>query len=278
MIDNLKQIAEGRRDKAGPLYLRNLLKEELQNYVLNFVYNDKEFKKLIFTGGTCLRKVYNLPRLSEDLDFDYRDEFDISAFAERVREYFVSTWQEKKVTTKISGNGRTVYIKFPILEELGLGRPGEVLFVRCDFSQDTVGDAGLETNSISTRDLTFFVRNYDLPTLFSNKIRAFLTRDWFRGRKQDISFKARDVFDLVWFLERARREEGELQPDWPRLTKTLKKSREQIIEEIIDKTQLIDERQIQQDLAAFIESNQSVEAFSQAFKEIITRGFTALKE
>ncbi len=40
-------------------------------YILNFIYNDSQYKNLIFTGGTCLRKIYGLSRLSEDLDFDY---------------------------------------------------------------------------------------------------------------------------------------------------------------------------------------------------------------
>lgn len=53
------------------LYQRNLIKDKLQNYILYFVYNSKDFQDLVFTGGTCLRKIYNLPRLSENLNFDY---------------------------------------------------------------------------------------------------------------------------------------------------------------------------------------------------------------
>lgn len=278
MLDNLKQIVEANREIIKPLYLRNLLKEEIQNYILNFVYNDKDYKELIFTGGTCLRKIYNLPRLSEDLDFDYLDDFDINNFAKQVQKYFVSTLQYKKATTRISGTQKTVFIKLPLLEELGLGRRGEVLFVRCDFYYETIGEVGIETNSLSTRDMTFFVRNYDLSTLFANKIMAFLQRDFFRGKEQAIAFKARDVFDLVWFLERSQKSAVEFMPNWLRLSKALDKGRNKIIDEVVEKTQSIDEKQISQDLNAFIESDQSVEAFSQAFKEIITRGFRAFEK
>ena len=38
------------------LYQRNVIKERLQDEILNFVYNNRDYNGLIFTGGTCLRK------------------------------------------------------------------------------------------------------------------------------------------------------------------------------------------------------------------------------
>jgi hypothetical protein len=35
-------------------YLVNCIKEYLQFYVLEFIYNDPVYKELIFTGGTAL--------------------------------------------------------------------------------------------------------------------------------------------------------------------------------------------------------------------------------
>lgn len=274
--DTLQQVVEASRGTTKPLYLRNLLKEELQNYLLNFVYNSREYRDLIFTGGTCLRKIYGLPRLSEDLDFDYTDTFDIEVFAEEVKHHFTSVWQYKEITTKISGPRNTVFIKLPILKGLGLTARDEVLFVRCDFSQETAGEFRLETSSLSTADFTFFVRHYDLTTLFANKIAAFLTRDFFRGSEQTIPFKARDVFDLVWFLEKSKKSDSTFEPHWPRLLKLLAgKSRQEIVHEVIKKIDTIEEQEIKNDLNPFIESTQSVEAFSRSFKEIVRKGFTA---
>jgi predicted nucleotidyltransferase component of viral defense system len=273
LIDNLKQIVEGNKGTIKPLYLRNLLKEEVQNYILNFVYNNKEYKKLIFTGGTCLRKLYGLPRLSEDLDFDFIGTFDIGVFADSVKKYFWENLQYKQMETKISGNENTVYIKLPILKSLGF-RNEEILFVRCDFSEELLGGYKLETSSISTRDFTFFVRNYDLETLFANKIRAFLNRDFFRGSGQDTPFKARDVFDLVWFLERSKKSSMNFVPNWQRLEAAFSdKSRDEILEMAIEKVMKINENDIKNDLESFIESSQSVDVFSQSFKEIIKNGF-----
>lgn len=278
MIDNLKIIAQANRGVTRPLYVRNLLKEELQNYLLSFIYNSKEYRELIFTGGTCLRKLYGLPRLSEDLDFDYRGAFDVERFARQVAKYFAAELQYKQASAKISGNQRTVFVKFPLLEELGLGRRGEVLFVRCDFSRERLSTAGVETSSVSTREMTFFVRNYDLATLFANKVIAFLRRDFFQGKEQTVAFKARDVFDLVWFLERARKGGGQFEPNWQRLAEALNAGRNEIIDEVVKKTRDIDPKQIRRDLEPFIESESGAEAFSQAFKEVITRGFEELKE
>lgn len=95
------------------LYQRNLKKEKLQDYILNFVYNNRKFKRLIFTGGTCLRKIYGLNRLSEDLDFDYTDDFNINDFSKEIEKYLISKEKFTNVELKIANNQKTVFIKFP---------------------------------------------------------------------------------------------------------------------------------------------------------------------
>jgi len=51
-------------------FKRVLLKEALQAYVLEYLYNHPAYRRLNFYGGTCLHVVYGLNRLSEDLDLD----------------------------------------------------------------------------------------------------------------------------------------------------------------------------------------------------------------
>lgn len=58
----LKQIAE--RNKINPYYQE---KDYLQNIFLHAIAGETE---MIFKGGTCLKICYNLPRFSEDLDFN----------------------------------------------------------------------------------------------------------------------------------------------------------------------------------------------------------------
>lgn len=261
------------------LFIRSALKEALQDCVLNFVYNNHKYKTLIFTGGTCLRKIYGLPRLSEDLDFDVvglparEHTFTIESFATDVKNYFVKELQYKNITVKISGSGQTVFLKFPVLEELGLVKhsgDSPILFVRCDFSKETIGIVTTEVNSVSTAEFSFFALSYDLPTLFANKIMAFLTRDFFKGNKQTIPFKGRDLFDLVWFLEKSKKTDWKLKPNWDRLTKGLKTgSRNRIADQVVEKIESIDKKDVYTDLLPFIESAQTLENFSDNFVLLI---------
>src|SRR3989338_2269727 len=49
---------------------RNVLKEELQHYVLNFIYHHSEYGQWVMYGGSALRICHNLDRMSVDLDFE----------------------------------------------------------------------------------------------------------------------------------------------------------------------------------------------------------------
>lgn len=104
---------------------RNVKKEQLQDVILQYVCNTSTYNKLIFTGGTCLRKVYGLNRLSEDVDFDIPKDlnFDIHVFAKDIKKYLLSLREYTSIETKIPGSNQTVFIKFP-----------DNIFVRCDFT------------------------------------------------------------------------------------------------------------------------------------------------
>ena len=141
IVKTLENILESQKETRSP-FVRTVLKEAIQDYILNFVYNHKKYKKLIFTGGTCLQKVYGLPRLSEDLDFDAREEISIEALAADLADYFIRDLQYGRIETKISTNLQTIFIKFPgLLDELGLvqnNSDATMLFVRCDLAGVTM--------------------------------------------------------------------------------------------------------------------------------------------
>ncbi len=273
ILPKLKSVLSQYQTGNNSLFIRNVLKEALQDYVLNFVYNDPNYKTLIFTGGTCLRKVYGLPRLSEDLDFDFTGKFNIQDFAAKVNAYFTRELQYKDIAAKISGGGQTVFLKFPVLKELGVAKnPGDslILFIRCDFSPETIGVFSTEVNSLSTTEFSFFALSYDLPTLFANKIMAFLQRDFFKGKEQAIPFKGRDLFDLVWFLEKSKKSDWKLKPNGDRLVKGLKSGNPSAIAGlIVEKTESINKKDVYADLLPFIESTQTLENFSDNFVPLI---------
>ncbi len=67
-----KIVVEERKKGTQDFLIKNVIKEYLQFPVLNFIYNNKKYKNLIFTGGSCLRICFDLPRVSEYLDFDLK--------------------------------------------------------------------------------------------------------------------------------------------------------------------------------------------------------------
>lgn len=280
ILDELKRLlTETKPTGAAGTAVR--IKDRLQDYILNFVYNHRKYKQLIFTGGTCLRKVYGLPRLSEDVDFDFTDEFEIDEFADEAVGYFVKNLQYKAVEAKIAKNRKTVFLKFPaLLTELGLVKNSgdrKQLFVRCDLAAETTGFYTTEAQAISTSELTFFVKSYDLPTLFANKIIAFLERDFFRGKTQKTAFKGRDVFDLVWLFERRQKSGLELAPKWDRVVSALAIDKpEDAVRMLVDKVGRIDPADVRRDLEPFVESGNTAAAVGRNFKQVIESGARSL--
>lgn len=258
----------------NPLYTRNLIKEELQNYILHFVFTDSRFNKLIFTGGTCLRKVYGINRLSEDLDFDSESTFDIESFAKATQKYFQSVIQYPDMHYSISGNKQTIYCKFPILKKLNYYARGtpEDIFVRCDFSKDNVGRGTFDKNNITAGSYQFFVTSYDLSTLFANKIAAFLERVFFKGKMQKIPFKGRDVYDVFWLTQLSGKSGFGMKPNFPRLKALLAgRSIPQIRDELCEKVARIDPKFLYDDLLPLLESKAMLDGFIESYREYLLK-------
>ena len=206
IIDSLKKIVDQNRE-VDPLYLRNLLKENLQYYVLNFVYGSKWGENLLFKGGSCLRMFFDLPRLSEDLDLDFinKDSFVLANFLLDLEKYFSRTLQYKNLQTKLSGKENIIYLKFPLLDKLGLAESGEktkILFLRVDLAWAVGKKYKTEISLKSTYDFSFLVRRYSLEDLFAGKIAAILQRTSKEKGGVKPRTKGRDYFDLAWFLEK----------------------------------------------------------------------------
>lgn len=266
----------------NPLFLRTRLKEVLQDEVLAFVYNHPQYRNYLFTGGTCLRKLYGLPRLSEDLDFDVPGQPDVVSFVADLREYVSKALQYRHMTTKVSGNGTSVTLVFPILQQLGLVHSSADtpnLLLRCDIAAEPTGIYGTQVSPVSTAKTMFFVRVYDLPTLFASKLAAFLGRDYTRGSSRAQPLKGRDVFDLMWFLQKAQQQEWKLQPLWPRVLALLgADSAVNVVRSAADKAASLDAQQVAADLRPFIETEQGLEAFSTNMHEVLPAQLKALEE
>ena len=208
IVEELKLVFDKNKDKNS-LYLRNLLKEQLQYYVLNFIYNSFYADKFLFKGGTCLRFCFDLPRLSEDLDFDVYDfsSFNLDHFIKNIKEYFVSKLKYQDFEVKVSGINRLIYLKFPILKKIGFPlekeKPTEnILFLRIDLSEVLGSNFKEEISLKSTANFSFLIKRYSLSDIFSGKIAAILTREAFEGKEKKPRFKGRDYFDVFWLKEK----------------------------------------------------------------------------
>jgi len=88
MLDYIQGLLE-ERSSASIVFKRNLVKEYLQVLILSFLYTHREYRNLVFYGGSSLRHCYNLPRLSEDLDFvDIKKKIDLHGLAEDLANFF----------------------------------------------------------------------------------------------------------------------------------------------------------------------------------------------
>jgi len=279
-----EQLSEIITNNPGlnPLVLRTKLKEVLQDDILEFVYNHPKYRAFLFTGGTCLHRLYGLPRLSEDLDFDVEDTVDPHAFAADAQSYIRHSLHYSSVQTRVSGNGMSVVLMFPVLQHLGLvhgSADSPTLFLRCDLARDQTGLYGDQRLPISTTRTMFFVRAYDLPTLLGNKLAAFIARTYRKGAAQTVPFKGRDVFDLMWFLQESQRQNWALMPNWPRVLALLNaKTPSDVLRTAATKAAALNPTEVAADLRPFIEDQRMLEAFTSHVSEVLPAQLTALAQ
>jgi predicted nucleotidyltransferase component of viral defense system len=270
----LRQIVKENKEKGvNPLVIRNYLKDYLQYLVLYLIYNQNRMKELIFKGESCLRICFDLPRLSEDLDFDYDRKTLGDDFLYELKKFLEQEIKKKYfplLETKVQADLR-IYLKFPVLRKLGLATQSESdkLYVKIEASSAIAPFANFTVTPISKYGYNFIVKSYDLPSLMSGKINALLTRIWLKGKKNEVDIKGRDFYDLYWFFQKR------VEPNWKMLKKMtgIKNSQElkSALKERIKKT--VTAQKLTYDLKNFIADEQFVKDFSKNYSLIMERYF-----
>jgi predicted nucleotidyltransferase component of viral defense system len=184
---------------------RIMLKEALQVYVLDFLYNHPNYRYLNFYGGTCLHVVYGLNRLSEDLDLDNSQGITLVRLAEDLAAYFQHTfaYSETSAKTQLGEMGimRTT-LKFPILNALGVSaHPDEALHLKVEVSQHKQV-AIIRKTPVFVNGRSFVPAHFSLETMMAGKMLACLERNFHRGR-DGAAIKGRDFYDLLWFMQKS---------------------------------------------------------------------------
>ena len=255
-------------------FKRNILKEYLQILVLDFIYSHKKYSQLFFYGGSCLSHCFNLPRLSQDLDFvDISKKIKISELAEDLERYFN---QNTDIEVRAISQKFRIYLKFSLLHELKIADRNEsdLLFLKIEIFKDFDFCRVYKTEIVPLFKFnkTILVKTFDLSTLMATKIRAILHRKWKKTDKKGKTIarvKGRDYFDLMWYLER------KIKPNLKCL-KGIRKT-EELKEKLLEILKKLDAKSIQNDLEPLIEDYNLVKNLSKNLKGILIRQIENMK-
>lgn len=250
------------------LFQRNLLKEYLQVLVLNFIYSHPQYSQLVFYGDSCLSHCFNLPRLSEDLDFvDLKKKIKITLLAQDLENYFKKNTDLKPAATCQKFR---IYLKFPLLQEMGLVKKNESnwLFLKIEVFKKFAYCKNylIEMVPLFKFNQSILIKSFDLPTLMATKIRAILSRKWTKINQNGqalIKVKGRDYFDLWWYLQK------KVEPNLNCLEGI--KSKKELKEKLLKMIAKIDYQSIRLDLEPLIVDRKFTRNISKNIQAILKR-------
>ncbi len=185
---------------------RNVLKEDLQYYVLNFIYHHPKYSNWTMYGGSALRICHNLNRMSVDLDFEITEsctEDFLNNLKTEIEAHFLNTYDTgaEFLTIKLI-NGRGLRLNFNIGDKLGIGYPSKQVHVKIDLNQFIAPKTVIERIPLNTDQLSFVIKTYNMSALMASKIAAIFLRGT-RGVGDAVyEEKGRDIYDLLWYMEK----------------------------------------------------------------------------
>lgn len=185
---------------------RNALKEELQLYILNFIYHHPKYNEWIMYGGSALRIIHGLDRMSVDLDFEISQQVTekyLEELKKEVEDHFANSYGAgaEFLTVKIT-TGRGVTLKFHVGKELSFGNPSTQVHVKIDLNHFAAPKTVTERRPINRDQLSFVVTTYNMGSLMASKIAAIFLRGT-RGVGEAIyEEKGRDIYDLLWYMNK----------------------------------------------------------------------------
>ena len=195
MLD-IKQIESFYPKQLRP-FKKNLLREYLQDKILEAISESPLSHKLIFMGGTCIHMVHGSPRFSEDLDFDNPDigRRDFKTLSQSVKR----TLELQGYTVELKnayGDAFRAYLRFPgLLHTSGIsGHRDEKLLIQIDSEPQKVQ---YSSDKFILNKFDVFSRINIVPAdiLLAQKIFCIFNRSRPIGR---------DFFDVVFLLGKTR--------------------------------------------------------------------------
>lgn len=262
-------------DKAvgmSSTYKRNLLKDYIQVVILSFIYSNPKYSQMVFYGGSCLRHCFDLPRLSEDLDFvDLKKKIELQDLANDLENYFKN---KTDLEVKIKVQPSRAQLKFAILKELGLASESEsdILYLKLEVFKgfDFCSAYKINTIPIFKYNRSILIKTFDLPTMMATKIGAVLNRKWekvAKGGELLVKVKGRDYFDLMWYLKK------NLKPNLKCLMQ--KQSEAGLKEKLLSVIAKVDAKSLAYDLSPLMEDSAFALGLSKNLKDILIREIKA---
>jgi len=185
---------------------RNTLKEELQYYVLNFIYHHPEYSNWTMYGGSALRICHNLDRMSVDLDFEVMHpvtEKFLYTLKDEIANHFSTTYNTNTEFLTIRKVGaRGLRLKFHIGDKLSISHPSKQVHVKIDLNHFVVQKPVTERIPINRNQLSFVIKIYNMSTLMASKIAAIILREQRGVGKVIFQEKGRDIYDLLWYMDK----------------------------------------------------------------------------
>jgi len=212
MLDTLtpkliQRIQKLKKENVPGESIKNSLKEELQYYILGYIYNSKKYSQLIMYGGSLLRIAYQLPRMSEDLDFQTATKINLRELKYDIETYFNKTYSVKlDIKIKDRNNKDTqlmsIGLLMPALAKLE-GVTHTKLKLRLDINYFKLANKLVtEQIPIIRYNHVFSIRTYPFSTLMASKILAVMNRTSRIVAGEQAACKPRDIYDLIWYMKR----------------------------------------------------------------------------
>jgi len=186
------------------------LREIMQEVALAALSRTDFFKTAAFYGGTALRIFYRLDRYSEDLDFSLltkNENFSLEPYFHSMQNEFESLGLQVSLRQKVKTHKTAIESAFlktetlgeelileDIVEQIGI-RSNKNVKIKIEVDRNP--PTGFDTEEkLLLRPFSFYVKCFDLPSLFAGKMHAMLFRKW----KHRI--KGRDWYDLEWYIRK----------------------------------------------------------------------------
>jgi len=257
-----ERVLELKRREVPAENIRVMLKEVLQDYVLAGIYSSHNYRDLVFIGGTALRKLHNLDRYSEDLDYDTENPVDYEDLGKTLVAYFKSLeFDALDYSIQQAENVSRLTLKFRILKEIGLSNlENEKLHIKVETTIGKIYETELFTRTIANTPIV--IKSYPLSTLMAGKILACLYRTFEKGNT-GIKIKGRDFYDLIWYMSRGIKPNEEVLRD-----SNTDYSIENIFKMLDEKVAKISKRDLIADLVTFFEDLKAIEVWCDSFKQL----------